>query len=115
MKVLFIGHGPEEDKNVLRLMGNNYPKVQLVGLKRPEDLSDMLTDDGPFSFIIISIDNKNISTESIYQQINETLGTRPFVFIGTPNSVKSQLTNSIISNQQTNALVELPMVLEEFK
>lgn len=115
MKALFIGHTPEDDKNILRLMGNNYPKVQLIGLKRPEDLSNMLTDDGPFSFIIISIDNKNISVEDIYNQINETLGTRPFVFIGTPNSVKSQLTNAMISNQQTNALVELPLVLEEFK
>lgn len=115
MKALFIGHTPEDDKNILRLMGNNYPKVQLVGLKNLEDLSDMLTDDGPFSFVVIAIDNKNISAEEIYKQINETLGPRPFIFIGTPNSVKSQLTNAMIQNQQSNALVELPFVLEEFK
>jgi response regulator RpfG family c-di-GMP phosphodiesterase len=115
LKVLFIGNSPEDDKNTLRLIGNHYPKIQLIGMKKTEDLADMLMDDGPFSFVIISIDNKNISAEEIYNQINETLGTRPFVFIGTPNSVKSQLTNAMIHSQQTNALVELPLVLEEFK
>ena len=72
-------------------------------------------DDGPFSFIVISTDNKHISVEDIYNQINETLGARPFVFIGTPNSVKSQLTNAMIQNQQTNSLVELPIKLDDFK
>ncbi len=96
-------------------MGNNYPKVQLVGLRGPESLMDMLTADGPFSFIVINIDNKNIVVADLYQQINDTLGVRPFVFIGTPNSVKSQITNDMVHNQQTNALVELPLVLEEFK
>lgn len=97
------------------MIGNNYPKVQMVGLKDPAELMDMLTTDGPFSFVVINIDNKTLAVADMYKQINETLGTRPFVFIGTPNSVKSQLTNDMVHNQQTNALVELPLVLEEFK
>ncbi len=96
-------------------MGNNYPKVQLVGLKDPETLMEMLTSDGPFSFIIINIDNKNIVVADLYTQINDTVGVRPFVFIGTPNSVKAQLTDNMVHNHQTNALVELPLVLEELK
>lgn len=96
-------------------MGNNYPKVQLVGLREADDLMDMLMSDGPFSFVVVNIDNKNLVVSELYQQINETLGVRPFVFIGTPNSVKSQITNDMVHNQQTNALVELPLVLDEFK
>lgn len=115
MKALFIGHTPEDDKNIIRLMGNNYPKVQLVGLREPENLMDMLMSDGPFSFVVVNIDNKGLVVADLYQQINDTLGVRPFVFIGTPNSVKSQITNDMVHNQQTNALVELPLVLEEFK
>lgn len=115
MKALFIGSTPEDDKNIIRLMGNNYPKVQLVGLKDPETLMEMLTSDGPFSFIIINIDNKNIVVADLYTQINDTVGVRPFVFIGTPNSVKAQLTDNMVHNHQTNALVELPLVLEELK
>lgn len=115
LKALFIGHSPEEDRNIVRMMGNNYPKIQLVRLGDNNDLIDMLMTDGPFSFVVINLDNKNLFVAELYKQINETLGTRPFVFIGTPNSVKSQITNEMLQNQQTNSLVELPMVLDEFK
>ena len=115
MKVLFIGNTPEDDKTIYRLMGNHFPKIQLVACNDPENLMEMMTNDGPFSFVAVSIDNKNITVVDIYQQITEILGVRPFVFIGTPNSVKAQLTTAMIHNQQTNALVELPMVLDEFK
>jgi len=115
VKALFIGHSPEEDKNIIRMMGNNFPKIQLVKLNENSDLLDTLMTDGPFSIIIINIDNKNLFVSELYQQINETLGTRPFVFIGTPNSVKSQITMEMLQNQQTNNLVELPFVLDEFK
>ena len=97
------------------MMGNNFPKIQLVKLNENSDLLDTLMTDGPFSIIIINIDNKNLFVSELYQQINETLGTRPFVFIGTPNSVKSQITMEMLQNQQTNNLVELPFVLDEFK
>lgn len=115
MKVLFIGHIPEEDKNIIRLFGNNYPKVKLVGLKNPENLMDELMSGGPYSFIVINIDNKDLNVTGLYETINETLGTRPFVFIGTPNSVKAQLTNEIMHNTETNSLVELPIEVDEFK
>lgn len=115
MKALFIGNTIEDNKNILRLMGNHFPKVQMVMCNEPEGLMEFMTNDGPFSFVVIAIDNKNISVVDIYNSITDTLGVRPFVFIGSPNSVKAQLTNDMVHNQQTNALVELPLVLEEFK
>lgn len=115
MKVLFIGNTPEDNKNIVRLMGNHFSKVQMVICNDPADLMEFMTNDGPFSFVVVSIDNKNISVVDIYHSITDTLGVRPFVFIGTPNSVKAQLTNDMVHNQQTNALVETPLVLDEFK
>ena len=115
MKALFIGNTPEDNKNIIRLMGNHFPKVQMVICHEVESLMEFMTNDGPFSFVVVSIDNKNISVEEIYNSITDTLGVRPFVFIGTINSVKSQLTNEMVQNQQTNALIELPLVMDEFK
>ncbi len=115
MKALFIGNTPEDNKNIIRLMGNHFPKVQMVICNETSGLMDFMTNDGPFSFVVISIDNKNISVEEIYNNVTDTLGVRPFVFIGSVNSVKSQLTNEMVLNQQTNALIELPLILEEFK
>lgn len=96
-------------------MGNHFPKVQLVLCSEPEGLMEFMTNDGPFSFVVVAIDNKNITVVDLYHSIIDTLGVRPFVFIGTMNSVKAQLTNDMVHNQQTNALVELPLVLDEFK
>ncbi|MBY0413821.1 MAG: hypothetical protein K2Q18_06635 [Bdellovibrionales bacterium] len=115
MKVLFIGNTPEDNKNIVRLMNNNFPKVQMVPCQDLENIMDFLTNDGPFSFVVIAIDNKNITVIDVYQTILDTLGVRPFVFIGTLNSVKSQLTDNMVHNQQTNFLVELPLILDEFK
>ncbi len=97
------------------MVGNHYSKVQIVTASEPSNLDDMMMNDGPFSFIIIAIDNKNIVVADLYKKINDILGLRPFVFIGSPNSVKSYLTHEMIYNQQTNALVETPLVLDEFK
>lgn len=96
-------------------MGNHFPKIQLIACNEPENLMEFMTNDGPFSFVVISIDNKNITVVEIYKQIVEILGVRPFIFIGTMNSVKAQLTNDMVHSQQTNALVELPLILDEFK
>ena len=115
MKALFIGNTPEDNKNIIRLMGNHFPRVQMIMCHETAGLMEFMTNDGPFSFVVIAIDNKNISVEEIYDSIIDTLGVRPFVFIGSINSVKSQLTNEMVQNQQTNALIELPIVLDEFK
>lgn len=115
MKVLFIGHNPEEDKNIIRMLSNNFPKIQLQGLYENDQLIDVLMSDGPFSFIIFNIDNKNHSVHSLCQKILEVLGMRPFVFIGSPNSIKSQLSNEMLQNQQTNFLIETPLKLDVFK
>jgi hypothetical protein len=115
LKVLFIGHNPEEDKNIIRMLSNNFPKIQLQGLYENDQLIDVLMSDGPFSFIIFNIDNKNHSVHSLCQKILEVLGMRPFVFIGSPNSIKSQLSNEMLQNQQTNFLIETPLKLDVFK
>lgn len=115
MKILFLGNTPENDVPIKRLMGNNFPKLQLLEVTDNGELSEILMNDGPFSFVIIAIDNKNISVNELYTTINETLGTRPFVFIGSPSSVKSQITNEILQKPFTNFLVETPLVPEELK
>ena len=66
-------------------MVNNYPKVMMVDLDENSNLMELITTDGPFSIVILDIDNKNIDVSEMYTTITETLGQRPFVFIGCPN------------------------------
>lgn len=115
LKVLHIGHTDEDNNDITPLVRSHFPKLQIITCNNPEELMEFITNDGPFSFVIISIDNKNISAINLYNNITEILGIRPFVFIGTLNSVKSQLSNDILLNQESNALVELPLILDKFK
>lgn len=99
----------------MRVIGNHYPKLKIVTTHDASKIDEFMMNDGPFSFIIVAIDNKSINVIDIYNTINDILGLRPFVFIGSPNAVKAQLTSEMIHRQNTNALVETPIVLDEFK
>lgn len=97
------------------LMNSQFPRITMVEADPSANLIELITTDGPFSFIIVAINNKNINTISIYDTITEVLGTRPFVFIGSQNSIKSQLSSEILDNQETNMVLDFPLGPEEFK
>lgn len=115
MKALLIGHTPEENQNLIRMMSNHFPKIKLTIHDGSRDLMEIMSFEGPFSFVIINIDNKSNVVNELVDFIENVLGERPFVFYGSPNSVKSQLTSAMIQNQDTHLLVETPMVPDEFK
>lgn len=115
MKILFITNTPETSDPIKRLIGNNFPKIQIVEVTADSNLMEMLTTDGPFSLIVIDIDNKNIELSELYPLISETLGTRPFIFIGSPISSKSYITNDILQHPLTNFVVETPLVPDQVK
>lgn len=115
MKVLFIGHTPEANEPIKKLTLANYPKIKLVEVKDPENLMEMMTNDGPFSFVVMVIDNKALNVPELYDLINDTLGQRPFVFYGSPASMKSYMTPAILQATYTSFMVETPLVPDEFK
>lgn len=51
----------------------------------------------------------------LYTTISDTLGTRPFIFVGSPVSVKSYMTNEILQHPLTNFIVQTPLPPDEFK
>lgn len=115
MKVLFIAHEPETNDPIRKLMTAQFPKIKLIDIVDPSTLLDTLMNDGPFSFIVIAIDNKSIIVSELYNSICDTVGTRPFIFIGSPISMKSQITNEILQKPQTNFLIETPLIPDGFK
>lgn len=115
MKVLFIGHNDEIDGPVKKLMLAHFPKVKMITVPSTDKLMDMMTNDGPFSFVVMIIDNKLLNVQELYETINDTLGQRPFVFIGSPASMKSYITDAILKATDTTLMVETPLAPDEFK
>lgn len=97
------------------MLATQFAKISLVKASEEDNLVELITTDGPFSFIIVNINNKNINVYSVFETINEILGDRPFVFIGNQNAIKSQLSSEILDNQETNAVLDFPLNPEEFK
>lgn len=115
MKVLFISDNSETSHHIKSLIKNNYSKIQIIDVNTSTNLMELITIDGPFLFIIIDIDNKNINVSKSYELINELLGTRPFLFIGKPSSVKSDITDIILQKPLTNFIIETPLTADLIK
>jgi HD-GYP domain-containing protein (c-di-GMP phosphodiesterase class II) len=115
MKVLFLSNTPETDDPIKKLMMANFPRVKLIEANNAEALMELMTNDGPFNFVIVCIDNKVTEVRVVYESINDTLGVRPFIFIGTSASMKAYITTEILQNPATNFLVETPIAPEELK
>lgn len=96
-------------------MAAHFPKVKMVEVVEINSLMDLMTNGGPYSFVVMAIDNKDNNVSELYETITDTLGQRPFVFIGSPISVKAQITNKILQDSHTNFLVETPLAPDEFK
>ena len=115
MKVLFISNNSETSHLIKVLMNNIYSKIQLLEVNATENLLDLLTSDGPYSFVMIDVDNKKIDVNELYSSIDEVLGTRPFIFIGNQTSLKSYITDIILQKPLTNFLIETPLTPDLLK
>ncbi len=115
MKILFIGDSPQTNAAIKKLMTTHFIKLALVEPSEKNLLMDLLTTSGPFSFVIVVIDNPKIVVQDLYESITELIGQRPFIFIGSPTSVLNQKINEILIKSEINFLVETPLDEEEFK
>ena len=113
MKALFIGYTDEINGSIEKLMERHFPSIELRTLKPPYSASDLmiiLTTDGPFSFLILSIDDWKVEIINVYETIIDTIGERPFLFIGNFASMKGQIKKEILDKPQTNFLITTPLL-----
>jgi response regulator RpfG family c-di-GMP phosphodiesterase len=115
LKALIIGLENDEFISIKKIIENNLDKNEHYYLSSEDDLITVLTSYGPFSFIIQNIDDLHINAEETQNQITEIIGERPYIYIGSQNFIKSQLTNEIVNKVKTNFIVELPIQMPEFK
>lgn len=79
-----------------------------------KDLLELMTSDGPFSFVIIGTENKNDDPLQIYEMVKETLGLRPFIFIGSSESLEACITDDILKHPSTNFVLKTPLEADDF-
>ena len=66
MKVLFVGDTPENNYAIKKLMSTHFPKVDLIDAGKNINLLDLITNSGPFSFVVIAYDNPDITANDLF-------------------------------------------------
>lgn len=115
MKALAIGFENEEYDQLTKLIENNFSKQNIYFYKSSDELVEVLTSTGPFSYVLVNLDEKHYSTPELYESIIDIIGMRPFILIGTPNAIKSQLTHELLNNHRTIHVIEVPVIPHNFK
>ncbi len=115
MKALVIGLESEEFLQTKLVLENHVDKANLFYLSSEHELISILTSEGPFSFIIHHLDDKRFQASAYHEQVTEVIGLRPYLYIGTQNAIKSQLTTELVNNHKTNFVLEVPLKPQELK
>lgn len=116
MKALLIGFTKEEyDDDLKMIQGLLLPKLFFNFNHHEMDITQILMDEGPFHYVLMNIDDRDLHVERIYQTINDIIGSRPYLFIGTSLSQKSLLTDELLNDQKSNFVLSKPIVPIEFR
>ena len=115
MKALIIGLENEEFKTIKNFIETTINKSEIFYLNSDHDLIEVLTQSGPFSFIVQNLDDLNYSAIELHQNISDIIGTRPYIYIGSQSAQKSQLNFELINKTNTVYILEPPLNLQSFK
>jgi len=115
VKVLFIGNNSDFEESVKKLIATHYTKLELIEMTESSSLIEMLTSNGPFSFVITTLNRKTSLLSDQFNTITEALGVRPFIIIGQDKVIKSQTNNIMIPDSNINFLIQAPPSLEAFR
>lgn len=114
MKVLHLTTNQEEGLTIHRMVKSQMTKAELVECYSVEEALSILTNDGPFYFIIFDADIKDITIDEFSKESEDVAGKRATLVIGSPNQMRATVTSKIL-NDSSMVLLEKPISLEEFK
>jgi response regulator RpfG family c-di-GMP phosphodiesterase len=115
MKAIFICDNKEEWENLNRLFSSNFPKVELICALNGEDALEHLSYEGPFAVVMIEASLKENDPSELGNQIIETVGERPIIFMGSSTHIKDRIDNDLYNNHPINGIINTPYDPENFK
>jgi response regulator RpfG family c-di-GMP phosphodiesterase len=115
LKAILIGFNKEESLDDLKIVDSIISKDHYENYNSELDLTNVLTDEGPFTYVVMNIDERGISPFKLYELITEIIGLRPFIFMGSLTSIKSQLSDDLLNAQKINYVIKKPIVPLELR
>jgi hypothetical protein len=109
LKALFLKSGDEFDLPITYLLKTHFPHLEMIGTDSTENIVDIINESGQISLLIINVSHQPVNLLLQLEIITECLGVLPTIFLCTPISLKTHLTEEILEDKKINFIVNLPL------
>jgi hypothetical protein len=115
MKVLIISN-EKEDTNILnRYFDLTYKNLGVLIASNKEEAINYTSVDGPFAFIIIDVDNKELDPDNLCRKILDFAGEKPFIFLGLEHTINQRISDEILNSTPYNDYLFKPVGRSDFQ
>jgi FixJ family two-component response regulator len=114
MKVLFICDDKEEWNLLTNLFHAHFSGVDLVCVLKGQEAIDTIMFDANFRMILIECGLKESDPTDLAEEIYETIGVRPLIFIGTEAMIKDRVRDDFYNKYENVGLYQKPYDPKEF-
>lgn len=113
MKALFICDDKEEWSFLTNLFHAHFTSVKLVCVLKGQEALDTLMFESNFSVIIIECSLRDSDPTELAENIFETIGPRPLLFVGTPAMIKDRVKEEFFNEYDMVSIYNKPYRPEE--
>lgn len=109
MKILYYGDNDQDYILLRNILKTHFNNTVLVIAKNQKELIDVLSYDAPFGFCMIDTRLKDLDLNNIHGKINEFIGQRPCLFIGSNATIKDRVYDEIFASMDENDIITCPI------
>lgn len=113
MKALFICDNKEEWNLLTNLFHAHFSSVALTCVQKGQEALDTLMFDANFNMIMIECSLKESDPTHLAENIYETIGPRPLIFIGTEAMVKDRVDENFFNAHDVISIYQKPYEPQE--
>ncbi len=113
MKALFVCDEKEEWTLLTNLFHAHFKKISLICVRKSHEAMETLSFDGPFGMIIIECGMKEGNPTDLAEDIFDTVGPRPLIFVGTPTMIKDRVREDFFDAHEMVSLYNKPYEPEQ--
>lgn len=111
---MFISDNSEDSQAIQKMIQAQFKNVEIVIASNVQETMNLAASDGPFGFILIDIDVKEIDPNALSLELLDFIGERPFIFFGSEGIFKTRITDELYNSSEYNSTLFKPVVRPGF-
>lgn len=96
------------------MVASNFKNIEVICTRTPEETMDIGSSDGPFGFILLDVDMRDIDPNALGLNLIDFIGEKPILFFGTEQIFKDRITTELLNLNDHNNTVFRPFNRNDF-